>query len=65
MGDEGDLVFSPSRNGKPVKRVENGCDVVIFLHSHQDPCNSTTSSTNKHYLSNLLNAGRLDFIIVG
>lgn len=35
--EERDLVFDPGGNRKPVQRVEDGGDVLVFAYSHQDP----------------------------
>ena len=37
MSEKGNFVLSPEGDGEPVKRTEDGCDVVIFSHPHQDP----------------------------
>lgn len=37
VGEEADLVLNPGSDGKPVKGVKDGCDVIMFPHSHQDP----------------------------
>ena len=37
VGEEADFVLDPGGDGKPVKSVEYGCDVIVFPHSHQDP----------------------------
>lgn len=37
MSEERNLVFSSGGDGEPMQRAEDGCDVVIFPHPHQDP----------------------------
>ena len=37
IGQETDLVLNPEPNRKPVKFMEDGCDVLKFAHPHQDP----------------------------
>lgn len=37
MGVKEDLVFDAEVNGEPVQSAEDGGDVVMFTHSHQDP----------------------------
>ena len=37
LGRKGDLVFDPVLDRKPVDGFEDGCDVVVLPHSHQDP----------------------------
>ena len=37
VGEEGDLVFNSECDGEPVKGFQDGGDVVIFAHPHQDP----------------------------
>ena len=40
MSEKGNFVLSPEGDGEPVKRTEDGCDVVIFSHPHQYPCST-------------------------
>ena len=37
VGEEGDLVLNSEWNREPVERFEDGGDVVVFAHPHQDP----------------------------
>ena len=36
VGEEGDLVLSSNPNPNPVKRFQDGGDVIILAHPHQD-----------------------------
>ena len=36
-GQEIDFIFKPEPNQKPVKVMENGCNVLSFPQPHQDP----------------------------
>lgn len=40
VSEDGDLVIDPSRDRKPVKWMEERCDVFVLLHSHRDPCSA-------------------------
>ena len=37
MGQQGDLVLNLEFYRKPVEVFQDGCDMVEFSHSHQDP----------------------------
>ncbi|CAL8399363.1 unnamed protein product [Arctogadus glacialis] len=37
VGQKGDLEFDPVLDRKPVEGFEDGCDVVVLPHPHQDP----------------------------
>ena len=37
VSEEGDLVLNSEWNREPVERFEDGGDVVVFAHPHQDP----------------------------
>lgn len=37
MGVEEEFVFNTEVNGEPVKIAEDGRDVIVFPHPHQDP----------------------------
>ena len=37
MSKKADLILGPEGDGEPVKGTEDGCDMIIFPHSHQDP----------------------------
>ena len=37
VGQQGDFIFNPEWDRKPVEGFEDGCDVVVLSHSHQDP----------------------------
>jgi len=37
MCEEGNLVLNPGGDGEQVELVENGGNVLMFPHSHQDP----------------------------
>ena len=37
MGQKGDLELDPVLDRKPVEGFEDGCDVVVLPHPHQDP----------------------------
>ena len=37
IGQETDLILNPEPNRKPVKFMEDWCDVLRFTHPHQDP----------------------------
>ncbi len=40
VGEEGDLVFYPEWDGVPVECFEDGSNMFIFAHPHQDPSSS-------------------------
>jgi hypothetical protein len=37
VGQKGDLELDPVLDRKPVEGFEDGCDVVVLPHPHQDP----------------------------
>ena len=37
VGQKGDLEFDAILDRKPVEGFEDGCDVVVLPHPHQDP----------------------------
>ena len=37
VGEEGDLVLNSKWDREPVKRFQDGGDVIIFAQAHQDP----------------------------
>lgn len=37
VGQKGNFEFNPVLDRKPMERFEDGCDVVVLLHAHQDP----------------------------
>lgn len=37
MGQKGNFEFNPELDRKPVDGFEDGCDVVVLPHTHQDP----------------------------
>lgn len=37
VGEQRDFIVNSVMNGKPVEGAENGCDVFMFSHPHQDP----------------------------
>ena len=37
VGQKGNLEFNPVLVRKPVEGFEDGCDVVVLPHPHQDP----------------------------
>lgn len=39
-GEEGDLVFSSEWDRGPVERFEDGVDMIVFMHPHQDAGNA-------------------------
>ena len=48
VGEEGDLVLNSEWDREPVKRFQNGGDVIVFADPHQDP-----GSTVLHVLQSL------------
>lgn len=37
VGGDGDLVFNSEWDREPVERFEDGGDVIVSTHPHQDP----------------------------
>lgn len=39
VGEEEDLVFDSERDREPVKRFDDGGNMIVFTRPHQDPGN--------------------------
>lgn len=37
VGDEGNLIFNSEQDREPVKRFQDGSDVFMLAHPHQEP----------------------------
>ena len=54
VDEEGDLILNSEWDREPVKRFQDGGDVIMLAHPHQDPGSAVVDVFVKPFASRLL-----------